>query len=179
MQLKQGWLHNGIFEEVLMNGGPHSVTVKITDSNGESTSRDLSFQLDTLSTLEVITRIDTKTRQLCADTPLECGIDTDAIRQDGYNTGYQVATEDCTADPEACGVDLSPYLEQGKQLCIEDPTGNCGIAVQDGAFDSTLIPNMGAAWKLYGTGQDITDPSTVFAGASIGWARQNNEWREW
>lgn len=168
-------LNNSIFEDVVMDGGKHTVTVKITDNAGESASQDLSFQLKTLNTEEVINRIEKNTRGLCAEKPLDCGIDTDAIRDEGYIAGKSETVTSCKTNPKDCGIDINSYIAEGKQFCSTNPEA-CGIEISDGSFDTTLIPSMGKGWELFGTGQIISSLESAFSGTAIVWALLNGEW---
>lgn len=168
-------LNNGILEDVVMDGGLHTVTVKITDNVGESASQDLSFQLETLNTEEVINRIEANTKDLCADNPLACGIDTDAIRDEGYIAGKSETITSCKTNPTGCGIDIDSYIAEGKQFCSTNPEA-CGIVISDGSFDTTLIPSMGEGWELYGTGQSISSLGSAFSETEIVWALLDGKW---
>ena len=169
----------GVFENVLFEAGPQTVTVRVTGAGGQFAEQDLVVALEELSTSEVIARVDQDVRQLCSEAPDECGIDTDAIRQEGFDSGVAQTEEGCIASPESCGIELQQYIEQGRSECQDDPAA-CGIDVSQGDFDEQLIPSMGEGWELFGTGQSITDLNTVFGrDVQVVWARINGEWQAW
>jgi hypothetical protein len=184
-------LQNNRFEQVFMEGGPHTVSVKVTNNAGEhaeSATQSLSFNIMTLSAKEVFDRAELLTKDLCAETPIDCGIDTDEIEKSGFNAGYADAIEHCRQDPTAedCGIDLQAYVDEGyqngvisgKQTCVDDPKA-CGINTGD--FDGSLIPEMNTQWELFGTGQEIrnTDFATTFANAQVVWSKTNDTWTAW
>lgn len=162
-------LNAGTFEGMFLDGGHHTGTVKVTNSYGESTSRDLSFRINTLNTTEVIDRIELSTKGLCANEPEKCGINT----QDFYDTGRAEGISSCKRDPKSCDIDTDFYVQQGKNFCTENPT-TCGI--NTGAFDESLIPGMDTDWELFGTGQTINNVNAMFSRSAIVWARVNGEW---
>ncbi|MET4028152.1 hypothetical protein ABIE59_003697 [Marinobacter sp. MBR-99] len=184
-------LQDNLFDLVMMEGGPHTVTAKVTNTSegvNEFATQDISFRLKTLSAEEVFERAELHAKELCADKPIDCGIDTDAIQQAGFESGYAEALELCRLNPESeiCDIDLQTYIDHGyangfnngKATCVQEPE-SCGI--NTGGFDGTLIPEMSSAWELFGTGQEITttDLPTTFADAQIVWAKTDDTWRAW
>lgn len=184
-------LQDNLFDLVMMEGGPHTVTVKVTNTSEgvhEFATQDLSFRLKTLSAQDVFDRAEMHAKELCAEYPRDCGINTDAIQQAGFDAGYADALKWCRLNPESeiCGINPQTYIDQGysdgfdsgKASCMQEPE-SCGI--NTGGFDGSLIPEMNAAWELFGTGQEIpaTDLSTTFSEAQIVWTKTDNTWKAW
>ncbi|MCV6639162.1 YHYH domain-containing protein [Candidatus Albibeggiatoa sp. nov. NOAA] len=46
-----------------------------------------------------------------------------------FENGLKAARAQCKNTPETCGIKINDYIQQGKQICIDDPK-NCGIDVQ-------------------------------------------------
>ncbi len=186
-------LSGGTFTGVIfLEGGSHEIRVRVTDSGGESAELIQTVVLNELSAEEFALRIKTSTEAACKAEPSSCGIDVGTYVQDGkdaclddpvacgvdFAPSIQDAKDACLAKPEDCGIRIETYIEQGrvagKAACINDPA-SCGIDVGD--FDSGLIPGLNNGdWRLFGTGQPITDLAGQFADARVIWYHNGDDW---